>query len=142
MNKSMKIVVVVALVAAIAVVMVAKHRGNSAVEPNEPAETATDSNPNLPRLVELGSDTCIPCKAMKPILAELESEYAGRLIVEFYDVKKEPALGEMFSINLIPTQVFFDASGKELFRHEGFFAKEDILAKWKELGLDLSDPNN
>ena len=37
-----------------------------------------------------------------------------------------------------PTQIFFKSDGKEAFRHEGFFGKEDILAKWKELGVDLS----
>jgi thioredoxin 1 len=36
---------------------------------------------------------------------------------------------------MIPTQIFFDAEGRELFRHTGFLAKEDILAKWKELGV-------
>ena len=29
-------------------------------------------------------------------------------------------------------QIFHDAEGKELFRHEGFFGKDEILAKWKE----------
>jgi thioredoxin 1 len=38
---------------------------------------------------------------------------------------------------MIPTQIFFDTAGKELFRHEGFFAREDILLKWKELGVDI-----
>jgi hypothetical protein len=49
-----------------------------------------------------------------------------------------PDAGTPYKISLIPTQIFFDAAGKERFRHEGFFSKEDILAKWKELGVDLS----
>jgi thioredoxin 1 len=48
-----------------------------------------------------------------------------------------PDAGKPYSIEMIPTQIFFDASGKELFRHTGFFGKEDILAKWKELGVEL-----
>ena len=91
----------------------------------------------LPRLVDLGADKCIPCKAMAPILKELKAEYAGRMEVEFIDVWKDPKPGKAYKIKLIPTQIFFDASGKERFRHEGFFGKEDILAKWKELGVDL-----
>jgi len=43
-----------------------------------------------------------------------------------------------YNIKLIPTQIFYDPSGKEVFRHEGFFGKADILAKWKELGVDLA----
>ncbi len=94
----------------------------------------------LPRLVDLGADKCIPCKAMAPILKELKAEYAGRMDVDFIDVWKNPDAGKPYKIKLIPTQIFFDATGKERFRHEGFFGKEDILAKWKELGVNLGEP--
>lgn len=93
----------------------------------------------LPRLVDLGADKCIPCKMMAPVLADLKTNYAGRLEVQFIDVWKSPNAAKPYKINLIPTQIFFDAKGKERFRHQGFFSKEDILAKWKELGVDLGD---
>lgn len=99
-----------------------------------------DNKPALPRLVDLGADKCIPCKMMAPILAELEKEYAGQLSVVFIDVWKNREEGARYGIQLIPTQIFFDASGKELFRHEGFYAKKDILAKWAELGVKLTPP--
>src|SRR5579859_1331142 len=79
----------------------------------------------LPKLVDLGADKCIPCKAMAPILKGLKTEYAGRMDVEFIDVWKNPDAGKAYKIKLIPTQIFFDASGKERFRHEGFYGKED-----------------
>ena len=91
----------------------------------------------LPKLVDLGANKCIPCKAMAPILEELKKEYTGKLEVEFIDVWKNPDAGKPYKVQMIPTQIFFDASGKELFRHTGFFGKEDILAKWKELGVSL-----
>ncbi len=91
----------------------------------------------LPKLVDLGADKCIPCKAMAPILKDLKAEYSGRMDVEFIDVWKTPDAGKAYKIKLIPTQIFFDAAGKERFRHEGFYGKEDILAKWKELGVNL-----
>ena len=94
----------------------------------------------VPRLVDLGADRCIPCKAMAPILKELKTEYAGRLEVEFIDVWKNPDAGKEYQIRIIPTQIFYDAKGKERFRHEGFYGKKDILAKWKELGVDLGSP--
>jgi thioredoxin 1 len=75
---------------------------------------------------------------MAPILEELKREYAGRLEVVFIDVwENRKAIGQ-YGISTIPTQIFYDAAGKERFRHEGFFAKEDILAKWKELGIVLT----
>ena len=91
----------------------------------------------LPRLVDLGAGKCIPCKMMAPILEELKTEYAGSMEVVFIDVWQDKDAGQKYGIQSIPTQIFYDASGKELFRHEGFFAKEEILAKWKELGITL-----
>ncbi|MEO8615536.1 MAG: thioredoxin family protein [Luteolibacter sp.] len=92
---------------------------------------------NLPRLLDLGADKCVPCKLMAPILADLKKEYAGRMTVEFIDVWKDADAGKKYGVEMIPTQIFFDAEGRELFRHTGFFGKEDILAKWKELGARL-----
>lgn len=92
----------------------------------------------LPKLVDLGAGKCIPCKKMAPILEELKKEFAGRLEVVFIDVWVNPDAAKPYRIKLIPTQIFFDAAGKELFRHEGFFSREDILGKWKELGVDLA----
>jgi thioredoxin 1 len=90
-----------------------------------------------PRLLDLGATKCIPCKKMAPILEELKAEYEGTLDVEFVDVWKMPGVAKQYGVESIPTQIFFDASGKELYRHEGFFAKEDILQKWNELGVNL-----
>lgn len=91
-----------------------------------------------PRLLDLGATKCIPCKKMAPILEELKKEYEGRLDVEFIDVWRTPGVAGQYGIQSIPVQIFFDASGKELYRHEGFFAKEEILSKWSELGIDLT----
>jgi len=90
-----------------------------------------------PKLLDLGAGKCIPCKMMAPILEEMKKDYAGTLEVEFIDVWKNPDAGKQYKIEVIPTQIFYDATGKELFRHIGFYAKADILAKWKELGVDL-----
>jgi thioredoxin 1 len=98
---------------------------------------ANASKGGLPKLVDLGADKCIPCKKMAPILEELKKEYAGRMDVEFIDVWKNEKAAADHKIKLIPTQIFYGADGKELFRHEGFFGKADILAKWKELGVNL-----
>jgi len=92
----------------------------------------------LPILLELGSVNCVPCKMMAPILDELRETFDGQLDVEFIDVWKNEEAGKKYGIRSIPTQIFFDVAGNELFRHEGFYPREDIVAKWKEFGLDLS----
>jgi len=100
--------------------------------------TSAAPTPGRPRLVDLGADKCIPCKLMAPILEELKKEYAGRLDVVFIDVWKDRDAGTPYNIRVIPTQIIYDAAGKERFRHEGFFAKQDILKKFQEFGIDLS----
>ena len=100
------------------------------------AAVKPDKTP-LPKLLDLGANKCIPCKLMAPVLEELKKEYAGQLEVEFIDVWKDKDEGKPYNVEMIPTQIFFDTGGKELYRHVGFLATEDILAKWKELGMNL-----
>ena len=76
--------------------------------------------------LELGSVTCIPCKQMKPVMESIEKRYAGQVKVVFHDVWKDKRPAEQYKIRLIPTQVFLDKDGKELLRHEGFFAEAEI----------------
>ena len=150
MNKTAKFLIVVALIAAVCGIIIYKHYKNV---DSSPSSTQTSVNvinnqqtnkdelqgsKALPRLIDLGADKCIPCKMMAPILEELKKEYAGVFSVEFIDVWKNPDAAEQYNIRVIPTQIFFDASGKELFRHEGFFSKQDILAKWEEHGVVLT----
>lgn len=91
-----------------------------------------------PRLVDLGAGRCVPCRAMAPLLEQLAQDYQGRLEVVFLDVWENPEAGRAYHIGMIPTQIFFDGRGKELFRHEGFFSREDILATWTRLGHPLA----
>ena len=91
----------------------------------------------VPRLVDVGAGKCIPCKAMAPILEGLKAEYAGRMEVQFIDVWKDPDAAAPYGIRIIPTQIFYGADGRELARHEGFMSKEDILARWKAVGVSL-----
>jgi thioredoxin 1 len=101
------------------------------------APAVTPAKKSLPKLMDFGANKCVPCKAIAPVLEELKKEYAGQLEVEFIDVWKDKEAGKPYKVEMIPTQIFFDANGKELFRHTGFMAKADILAKWKELGVEL-----
>jgi len=105
--------------------------------PRAEAQPAAQPKAGIPRLLDLGAKSCIPCKMMEPILEELRKEFEGRMTVEFIDVSRNGQAAREHGIRVIPTQIFFDASGKELFRHEGFMSKEDILAKWKELGVEF-----
>lgn len=92
---------------------------------------------SIPRLVDLGAGKCIPCKAMAPILEQLRVDYTGRLEVRFIDVWKTPEEAQPYGVRMIPTQIFYAADGRELARHEGFISREEILATWKSVGVEL-----
>jgi len=93
---------------------------------------------NTVTLVDLGARACIPCKLMAPILEELKEEYKGRAEVIFIDVRekanKEKA--QAFKVRGIPTQIFFDKTGQEVYRHVGFLEKDKIVTKLDELLAD------
>jgi thioredoxin 1 len=131
------------LVAAVAIVGVAiaaymlRPAADAGTTPTDEAPVAAATA--LPRLLDLGADKCVPCKMMAPILEELKETYAGTMTVEFIDVWKDPTAAQPYGIRVIPTQIFYSADGTELFRHEGFYSREDILAKWRELGVSLPD---
>ena len=88
-----------------------------------------------PTVVDFGSRTCIPCKKMAPILSELDREYKGKANILFTDVHGAKNLAAAYRIQMIPTQIFFDAKGKEVKRHIGFMDKADILKELKAAGL-------
>lgn len=88
-----------------------------------------------PTVIDLGARTCIPCKKMAPILEGLSRDYKGKANVLFIDVREDSAAGDRFKVRMIPTQIFFDAKGKEVKRHIGFMDKADILKELKAAGL-------
>ncbi|MBU0945284.1 MAG: thioredoxin family protein [Proteobacteria bacterium] len=90
---------------------------------------------NMVTMVDLGADKCIPCKLMAPILEKLESEYQGKAAIIFIDVWKDSEQAQQFGIRSIPTQIFFDKSGQERYRHVGFMEEKAIK---KQLDLLLA----
>ncbi|MCE5334901.1 MAG: thioredoxin family protein [Desulfobacteraceae bacterium] len=88
-------------------------------------------------MVDIGAKKCIPCKMMLPILKELEEEYTstGKAAIVFIDVWENPAVGHKFGIKSIPTQIFYDAEGKEVSRHEGFLDKNSIITRLETMGV-------
>lgn len=117
---------------------------------NETAPPVTVDNHNPPKeaktgiatehrvtFVEIGSVNCVPCRMMQPIMKAVEEEYAGQVKIVFHDVwtpqGKQDAM--KYGIRVIPTQIFLDAAGKEFFRHEGFYPKDELVKVLKMKGV-------
>ena len=90
----------------------------------------------LPKLLDFGAGKCIPCKKMAPILKELGEEYKGRVVIKIIEVYQERGLTMANRIQLIPTQVFFDAKNQEVYRHAGFMDKVQIKKVLEKMGVE------
>ena len=99
------------------------------------ASTAPVPVPDTVTMVDLGATACIPCKMMAPIIEELEAEYRGKAAIIFIDVWKNPDEGKKFKVSMIPTQIFFDRAGNEVYRHSGFMDKKTIMAQLAQMGV-------
>ena len=136
-SNTLILIAVVAIVAGVA--WFRSSREGSTAGTQSPVASSVDANSTvakkLPRVVDLGAHECKACKELAPILEQLRKEYESRVAVEFIDVWKNPEAGDPYEIRVIPTQIFFDADGKEVWRHEGFLPKADFIAKFAELGV-------
>lgn len=131
MKKSLKIFVVGILIISVAGIWgYKKYQIN-----NNPKNIAQTEFKNMPALLEFSSETCYPCKQMKPVIEEIKKDYEGKAMVKIVDVYEDMELAEKYNIRLIPTQIFLDKEGKEYFRHEGLFPKEEIIKIFNEMGV-------
>jgi thioredoxin 1 len=108
--------------------------GQSSSIPEVPAK-------DMVTMVDIGAKKCIPCKMMAPIMESLEKEYKGRAAIIFIDVWENREQGQRFGIRSIPTQIFYDKGGREVYRHEGFLSKDYIVAELGELGVKAGNSN-
>jgi len=101
-------------------------------EPSVPQEGPIK---NMVTMVDFGAPYCAPCKAMAPFLEKLEKEYKDRAAIVVLDVGKAPDVCERYNITELPTQIFYDKQGKEVFRHKGFMKEENIVKQLKKMGV-------
>jgi thioredoxin 1 len=109
----------------------------------KPAELATNTEEELslalksgrPVLVDFGSNSCLPCRQLRPILQDIKKELAGKLEVLIIDIYKHQALAGQYRIQVMPTLVFFDSTGKEVVRRQGFMPKTALMEELKKVGI-------
>lgn len=101
----------------------------------EESVVADSTTEKLPAMLDLGSTTCIPCKKMAPILDSLKIVYAGKAQINFIDIRKDKDAVRQYGITMIPTQIFLDNDGREVYRHVGFFPADSITIHLAALGV-------
>ena len=137
MKNSLKLMLLTVVIAAVTIscaVGLTIRSGSSST----PFAKSAPAPKKLPKLLDLGAGKCIPCKMMKPVLEELKKEYKGKLDVQYIDIVDNKDAAGKYKISVIPTQIFYDANGKEVARHSGFISKGEIVKKFKENKINLS----
>jgi len=86
-------------------------------------------------LIDLGADQCVPCKMMAPILSKLQKDYKDKAAIVVIDVYRHNDQVQRFGIRAIPTQIFFDPNGKEVYRHTGFMSEKAIVEQLSKMGV-------
>jgi thioredoxin 1 len=86
-------------------------------------------------LIDLGADQCVPCKMMAPILSKLQKDYKDKAAIVVIDVYRHNDQVQRFGIRAIPTQIFFDPNGKEVYRHAGFMSEKAIIEQLSKMGV-------
>ena len=126
-------------ISVIAILLLSCNKNDVKLEVNNKSGNQIVDNDYKIEFVELGSVKCIPCIKMQPIMRSIEKKYGSQVKVTFYDVWEDDAPAKKFGIELIPTQVFLDAKGKEIMRHQGFFAEEEIDKFLQSQGLTITE---
>lgn len=104
---------------------------------NESQEFTSLPVKDMVTMIDLGAKKCVPCKMMAPILEKLEKAYKEKAVISFIDVWQHREQAKRFKIRAIPTQIFFNKDGKEVYRHVGFLSEKDIVLQLKKMGVEL-----
>ena len=107
----------------------------SSNNPGSITYSTSSQKTGLPKMIDLGTTTCTPCKMMIPVMEALRTEFEGRMIVEFINTAENPDAAQKYAISVIPTQIFYDKNGNELTRHTGYIAKEDVIKTFNDYGV-------
>ena len=116
------------------------YRGLIAKAPPAAEVAASPSTPTagLPRMVEIGSDSCATCIAMQQVVADLRTHHVGRLEVVSINLRQYPEQVKVWKVKFIPTQVFLDGQGRELYRHVGYLPRPAVEERFAALGFPLT----
>ena len=86
-------------------------------------------------IVEFGGEHCIPCRAMQPILQDLQAALGSKAKVHNFWIQENPEVARRFKIMVMPTQVVFNPKGEEVLRHQGIFQADEFHAALAKVGL-------
>jgi len=87
--------------------------------------------------LEFGATGCISCRKMELVMKEVREKYQQTVNVKFYNVllPENQEFMKYYGVAAIPTQVLLDNSGKEIFRHTGYYSFDELEQEFKKSNL-------
>lgn len=79
-------------------------------------------------LADFYSDSCVPCKRLSPVIAEIEEQFGDKAKFVKININFDAELAEKYEVQSVPTVVFF-RNGEELSRLNGTVKKSDIISE-------------
>jgi len=95
-----------------------------------------------PVMLEVGAESCVNCKEMNRILAPIVARHPDYRIydillkppaVNILDPRPQVSIADKLNVRAIPVQIFYDASGKEVYRHIGILNENQLNTIFKKL---------
>jgi thioredoxin 1 len=95
-----------------------------------------------PVMLEVGAESCVNCKKMNAILAPIMAKHPHYRIydillkppaVNILDGRPTESLEDKLNIHAIPVQIFYDASGKEVYRHTGILEADQLMKIFRKM---------
>ena len=86
-----------------------------------------------PTILAFGMSHCYSCLAMSRVFAEVLEAYPEYQIYSIDSQKERLIARDTYKLKEMPTQIFFNSLGEEVFRHTGAYKKavlDIILKKW------------
>lgn len=102
--------------------------GSSVITKEEVMTLVQESNALL---IDFYAPWCAPCKAMAPIIDDIEKKYGESIHVERVDVAANPELGKTFNVSSIPVFAIY-REGKEVWRNNGLTEKSILVDEIKK----------
>jgi thioredoxin 1 len=143
-RNEMKVILYVQVLSMILAATACGHNANPNVKINTiqgPSVTSqTIEKKYKVTFIELGSVRCIPCQQMQVVMKSIETKYSKEVKIDFYDVWTDAGkpFGIKYAIEAIPTQVFLDETGKEYYRHVGYFPEEELVKVLQMKGVKMN----
>ncbi|MGN1101068.1 MAG: thioredoxin [Huintestinicola sp.] len=79
-------------------------------------------------IADFYSDSCVPCKRLSPVLAEIEEEQGDKVKLVKININYDSALAEKYGVMSVPTLIFFK-NGEEASRLSGAVKKSEIVSE-------------